>query len=292
MLIAKNITKKYLGRTILSNISISPKIGSITTLLGKNGAGKSTLLRILAGHESAELGSVTYKDTELSNPNFPFVHDIAFIHEQLNFDLPYSMNQFICNLKPHLPKWDQDLFQKMILDTKFDIYKLFNQCSRGQKMQFVLMMTLASNPKIILIDEITSVIDVFGRKYFLELLATYAKLGGTVVITTNIIDELEHFTDQIIILKDEELVLNNAINDLPQLFVKIRKGNNQDHAIFKHQLCIWGGTNSDKSVTYIVPKNIFEDLGSPEYLLDKRKTTLEDLFMYYFSVKKKHEIAS
>ena len=71
-------------------------------------------------------------------------------------------------------------------------------------MQIVLMIGLASSPEILLLDEITSVIDVHGRKYFLDLLSKFVSSGKTVVITTNIISELEFYTDNLIVLKTKK----------------------------------------------------------------------------------------
>ena len=84
----------------------------------------------------------------------------------------------------------------MNLNKQFDYY------SRGQKMQLILTAELCKTPKIILLDEITSVLDVYSRKFYLNLLKNYQQEGGTVFITSNVISEVEKYLDHIIIIKD------------------------------------------------------------------------------------------
>lgn len=257
--------------------------GKLTTLLGENGSGKSTLLNILSGYELPDEGSVTYDEVPLDNVNFPFKHDIFFVHEKLDYTLSITIKEYISILRKRVPNWNARLFRKMVKDRKIDLNNNFQNFSRGQKMQVALMIGLASAPKVLLLDEITSVIDVYGRKYFLDLLEKYVSQGNTVVITTNIINELEFYTDNLVVIKDRKVVLNKKVEDIPSQFIKIRNPGNMVHPVFSHENCVWSGVNSDKSISYIIPVGLYEDCKVPDELLDKRKSTLEDVFIYYFS---------
>jgi ABC-2 type transport system ATP-binding protein len=283
MLKIKNLRKSFFSNTILENINLEIEEGKLTTLLGENGCGKSTLLNILSGYELPDEGSVTYKDTSLDSINFSFKHDIFFVHEKINYTLSITVNEYITMLKSQIPNWNEVLFAKMVKDRKIDLNNNFQNFSRGQKMQVALMIGLASSPKILLLDEITSVIDVYGRKYFLDLLEKYVAQGNTVVITTNIINELEFYTDNLVVIKDKEIVLNKNVKDIPKQFIKIRNPGSSEHPIFTNEKCVWSNVNSDKSVSYIIPVDLYNKSEIPKELLDKRKSTLEDVFIYYFS---------
>lgn len=283
MIKVSKLTKKYDDKIIIDDVSFELELGKFITLLGQNGAGKSTFLRLMSGFELPDDGQVYYKNEELTSTNFSHVHDLCFVHENLNFKVPYIMSEFISIFKDSIPDWDQKFFDKMLSDRKIKLDKNFQEYSRGQKMQIGLMMALASNAKVLLLDEITSVIDVYGRKYFLDLLDQYVQKGNTVIITTNIISELEFYTQQLLILKDAKIQLNASIQDIPQLFLKLRMVNNEDHEIFHNDKCIWAGVNSDRSVSYVAPVELVTQYELPEHVFDKRSSTLEDIFIYYFT---------
>lgn len=283
MIKIKNLSKSFFGNKILDQISLQIEKGKLTTLLGENGCGKSTLLNILSGYELPDEGAVTYNNIPLDKINFPFVHDIFFVHEKIDYMLSMNINEYISLLKHSIPRWDEAFFKKMVKDRKINLNNNFQNLSRGQKMQVTLMIGLASGAKVLLLDEITSVIDVYGRKYFLDLLEKYVSAGNTVVITTNIINELEFYTDNLIVMKNKKIVLNKSITEIPNHFIKIRKTKDLDHEIFSHKDCVWAGVNSDKSISYIVPLRLSQELTIPDEVLDKRKSTLEDVFIYFFS---------
>lgn len=283
MIKVKKLTKKYDDKTIIDDVSFELELGKFITLLGQNGAGKSTFLRLLSGFELPDDGQIYYKSEELSSTSFSHVHDLCFVHENLNFKVPYIMSEFINIFKETIPGWNQEFFDQMLEDRKIQLDKNFQEYSRGQKMQIGLMMALASNAKVLLLDEITSVIDVYGRKYFLDLLDQYVEKGNTVIITTNIISELEFYTQQLLILKDAKIQLNASVKDIPQLFIKLRKLPQVEHEIFYDDKCIWAGVNSDRSVSYVAPVELVTQYELPEHMFDKRTSTLEDIFIYYFT---------
>jgi ABC-2 type transport system ATP-binding protein len=141
-------------------------------------------------------------------------------------------------------------------------------------------MSMGAN--LLLLDEITSVIDVHGRKFFLDELKKYVEKGNTVIISTNIINELEFYTDQLVIIKDEKIQLNIDVKDIEHDFIKVRKTKDSVDTLFDSQDLIWSGVNSDRSVSYIIPKQHLTG-EVDDSLKDKRGVTLEDIFVYYFS---------
>ena len=280
-----NVSKKFGESTIHQNINIEFSHGKLTTLLGANGSGKSTLLKMIAGTEKPTSGTVTLNNDDIFEDNFSKKNDFFFIHEQLEINVPMSMKDYIMIMKENMPLFDIDLFFKISKERKISLDKNFFEYSRGQKMQVTLALGIASNSPILLIDEVTSVIDVYGRKYFLDLLDRYVKKGKTVIITTNIINELEFYTDNLIILKDQKIVLDKPVDEIPSLFKKIRQPNDIQHPVFKDQNCVWAGVNSDRSISFIISNEDYNRYNIPNEFNDKRKSTLEDVFIYYFTNK-------
>jgi ABC-2 type transport system ATP-binding protein len=283
MMHAKNIFKSFSSNVVLEGIDLVIKEGKITTLVGENGSGKSTLLKILSGSILPDKGVVEYKDASVSDINFPYKHDICFIHEGIDLILPMNTHDYISRLKGRIPNWNDDFFYQMVLDRKIDLKKYFHEYSRGQKMQIMLMIALASAPKVLLIDEITSVIDTYGRKYYLDLIYKHVKKGNSAVFTTNIINELEFYTDQVVILKNKRKVFDQEIGGVSEFFVKIRITDHDVINFTNDREAVWAGVNSDRSTSYIVSQDFLAKHDISEELIDKRKSTLEDLFIYFFT---------
>jgi len=282
MLKVKNLSKKYNGQTVLDDISLNFEKGKFITLLGKNGSGKSTLMRLISGEELSNEGVVFYKDEDLSSMNFSKTGEIGFVHEKLDYISQDTIGDFIARISSLFVNWDQGYFEylckirKISLDNGFDMY------SRGQKMQIALMINMSMGASLLLLDEITSVIDVHGRKFFLDELKKFVEKGNTVIMTTNIINELEFYTDQLVIIKDEKIQLNLDVSELVHDFVKVRKIEGSTDPFFDSKDLIWSGVNSDRSISYIIPKQKL-DGDVDESLRDRRGVTLEDIFVYYFS---------
>lgn len=278
----KNVSKSYFKNKVLDDINLDIEAGKIITILGPNGVGKSTLLRILGGKEQADDGVVELNGENIQKFNFSQAGSFGFVDEKLEYNFPYSIKELAELLGATLSDWDQDYFDYLIEKRGIDSSKNYLQCSRGQKMQISLMIELAKKAKLLLLDEITSVIDVYGRKFLLDELNNFKNEGGTVLISTNIINELDFYTDQLIILKDSKVKLNEDIKEIDLKFIKLRFDKSSDHEVLNDPDCIWAGVNSDLTISYIIPKESSMKYSIPGGNIDRRKFTLEDIFIYFF----------
>ena len=199
-----NISKKYLFNEVLKSININLHPGKFYTLVGENGAGKSTIFKIIVGLEYPNTGTGMLLGEELTAVSAKNKHRIGIVSEQIELDGPLNMFDFFQFYSAFFPKWDQKLFKKIVRHQKLDLSKQFKKYSRGQKMQLVLIAELCKSPDILLIDEITSVLDVYGRQFYLNLFREYIeKKNGTIFLTTNIITEVSPFIDHIFVIKGQ-----------------------------------------------------------------------------------------
>lgn len=279
----KNIFKSYGKKKVLENVSFGIEEGTFTTLIGCNGAGKSTTLRLIAGVEATESGEVA---TLGGNPyEFSYAprSDMFFIHE--NYQLAFSMNllDMVAIYREVFPRWSNEIFNEVLKDRKFSIKKQFNDLSRGQKMQFMMMMALAARPKVMLLDEITAVIDIDGQRYFLDKLKEYTEYGGTVIITTNILSEMNDYTDHLILLQDTRLLVDASASDLKKKFIMLKK--TEDHQIFRDRRCVRLRKDHDGQELFLIPRPVVDE---DTYVL-KFKTDqpprLEDILVLHFRLK-------
>jgi ABC-2 type transport system ATP-binding protein len=282
----KNIFKSYEKNTVIEDVSFNVTEGSFTTLIGCNGAGKSTTLRVIAGVEAVEKGEVLLLDENPFAFEFAARPEIFFIHENYQMTFTVNLLEMVKIYRQVFPNWSNKVFNQILKDRKFSIKKQFSDLSRGQKMQFLLMMALAANPKIMLLDEITAVIDIDGQRYFLDKLKEYTEQGGTVVITTNILSELNDYTDQLILLQNSKLMVDSSAADLKKSFITLKK--TEDHLIFKHEQTARLRKDHDGTELYLIPRSLLDEDTSIERFKCEYPPRLEDILILHFRMKKEN----
>jgi ABC-type polar amino acid transport system ATPase subunit len=237
MLIAKNITKKFKNKVVLDGISLEIKPGTITSIIGPSGAGKTTLLRTLAMLELADSGEMLIDDKKYSFPikaldtnpwpNITIVFQSLFIWPHLtlreNILLPLGKNISDSN-KKHL----KELIDLFSMGEFIDRYP--NEVSLGQRQRTAIVRALILNPKYLLLDEITSSLDVEQIGIILSHLDTIKKQGVGIVIVTHLINFAKTVSDQVVFLENgkiiisgDKTILDNSANERLQQFTSLIK---------------------------------------------------------------------
>ena len=277
-----NINKHFNFDSVLKDVNVNMGAGQFCALLGPNGAGKSTLLNILGGLQYADSGTGHILDQPFSYDLGEVQSKIGMVSEHISFDLPCSVQEFVELYSKTFKQWDWDLFRQYVKCRDMDLSRPFYTYSRGQKMQIVLMATLSYRPKILLVDEITSVLDVHARKYFIEELNAFVKDGGLVVMTTNIVNELQFHATRAMIIYQGRILWDNSMEEASEHFIKLRQTKETiDHPMFSHPQCFWVGMNSDLSHSFLIPRTSLSEERPSKEIVDKRKITLEEVYMYF-----------
>lgn len=213
MLIAKNIIKRYQGVDILKGVDISIAPGKITALIGPSGAGKTTLLRALALLDLPDSGEILIDDekyifplngAEMKNP-WP---DVSIVFQQL-FLWPHLTIRENILLPLKVKNIDRDAELKKFIELFgmgdfIDNYP--NQASLGQRQRAAIVRALMLHPKYLLLDEITSSLDVEQVSIVLSHLNVVRDAGIGVLIVTHLINFAEQASDQIIFLDNGEIL--------------------------------------------------------------------------------------
>ena len=210
----ENISKRY-GRTVaLDDVSLKIPAGRLSALIGPNGSGKTTMLKILAGMSYPDSGEVRMYDyplKEVSSEDFAFQPEIDHLYNWMKirgclkfYDAQFSSFSYDKAL---------ELLEGMNLDPSDKISGL----SRGMKGRFKLVLSLARDVKLYILDEPLAGIDPGSRSYILETLnrefAT-AEENKTVILSTHEVVEAEKFFDYVIMLENGQLKLTGYADDL------------------------------------------------------------------------------
>ena len=226
MLSLKNVSKSIRNKRIVKDISFEVLLGQISGLLGPNGAGKTTTFYLIAGLIKSDSGEILLGDEDVSNipmhkrskkgikylPQEPSIFQNLTVYENLLGLAELSFS----NTK------DLDLFLEQSID-EFKLSKILSlkgrQLSGGQRRKVEIARTLASNPKIILLDEPFAGIDPIAIEEIKQVLVKLKNKNIGILITDHNVRESLEICDQAIVINDgkviaegnKELLINNEI---------------------------------------------------------------------------------
>ena len=275
--------KAYQKREILRGVSFDIHPGTFTTLLGANGSGKSTLLKMISGGEFPDKGEVLFRGVSAQSWEIPHKREMFYINENIQIESSLKTGKFVERFRELFPNWHEEFFQQMVKERRLNLEAYYHQYSRGQKMQFNLIIALAAKPEILLLDEITSVMDVYARRYFLGQLHRFCQAGRTVVMTTNIISELQYYTTDLLLLQQGRMKLHGKLADVKGGFVKLRFPHGSQHPLLSRTGLRWSGVNGDGSENFLLNKAVADELAIGPEFIDRREVTLEDIFIYHYA---------
>src|SRR3989344_6996620 len=205
MLAARNLIKKYHGKEVLKDIDIRVEPGKITSLIGPSGSGKTTLLRVLSMLELPDAGTITFNEDEYTFPMsaeniIPPWPRISVVFQQLFLWTHLTLRQNILlplgviKKSKHLDELIDFFQMKEFID------RYPNQASLGQRQRVALVRALVLNPEYLLLDEITSALDVEQVSAVLNYLQELKTKNVGILLVTHLLGFAKRASDQVVFL--------------------------------------------------------------------------------------------
>ncbi|WP_432361946.1 ABC transporter ATP-binding protein [Sporosarcina sp. UB5] len=202
-----NLQKAYGENIVLKGIDFKANAGEIIGVIGKNGAGKSTFLEILMTLKPYDNGIVTVLDKDLntlSNGQIEHIRkNISVVLQPTQFYKTMKVIELLKLFKAYY-KSTVDI-EHIIADFKLQPHrkKYFDKLSGGWKQIVSLAIAFLSDPKLLILDEPTTGLDPHMRNMLWTYITDYNKrTGGTVILTTHNMDEVELYCDKVMLLNE------------------------------------------------------------------------------------------
>ncbi|HLP85325.1 MAG TPA: ABC transporter ATP-binding protein [Phycisphaerales bacterium] len=212
----ERITKRFGSRIAVREVSLRLEPGTVTGLVGLNGAGKSTLLRMMMGLTAATSGRVLLRGVDVAREPIEARKGVAFVPDKPNA-FPWMRVREVMELCATLqPSWDIETARRLVQQYRLDGTQRVSKLSKGQGAKLSLLLALAQQPDVLVLDEPTDGLDPIARDEFLEevIRAVGERERLTILISSHALDELERIVDHVALMHDGGIVLHQDAEQL------------------------------------------------------------------------------
>jgi len=217
----KQLSKRYGDLKALDQVDLEIPVGRIVGLVGPNGAGKTTLLRAMTGELDYE-GQASVLGLEPRTQRAQLMLDTGIIHDISVLPSWMRVNELLHFMDQIHPRFDRKKAASFLAKTSIPQTKRIKTLSKGMKTQLHLAITLATETKLLILDEPTHGLDILFRKQlYSNVLEEYFDAEKTVLISTHQIEEVEHILSDVIFIDKGRILLHASIEELAEKFAQL-----------------------------------------------------------------------
>ncbi len=215
----EGLVKRFGAKTAVDQLSLRVPVGMLYGFLGVNGAGKTTTLRMISGLTRPDAGQIrvcgidAVADPRRAKQALAYIPDDPVLYGKLN---PMEHLEFVAalwNVDPAVARGRaQELLERLGLwDRRHEWIESY---SRGMKQKIALASALIHAPRLILLDEPLTGLDASAARLVKDILQEFLRGGGSVVLTTHILEVAERLAERIGIMSGGKLVAEGTMSEL------------------------------------------------------------------------------
>ena len=215
MITVESVTRKYGTFTAVDDVSFTARAGRVTGFLGPNGAGKSTTMRVIVGLTRATSGTATVSGrryVDLPNPGLEVgvLLDASAQHAGRTGREILTLAQRFMGL----PRHRVEEMLEIVGLTPNEASRRVRNYSLGMRQRLGIATALIGDPEVLILDEPANGLDPAGIRWMRDLLRGYADRGGTVLLSSHLLHEIEVIADDIVMIGNGRIVSQGTKNDL------------------------------------------------------------------------------
>ncbi|MEN9788771.1 MAG: hypothetical protein RLZZ473_835 [Pseudomonadota bacterium] len=219
---ARGLRKTYAkGVVALDGADFNVGAGRIVGLMGPNGAGKTTALKAILGLTpfEGEL-SVLGRDPRIARDQL--MNDVCFIADVAVLPKWLRVRNALDYVAGVHPRFDRAKAEDVLARTEVRRGSRIGELSKGMITQLHLALIMAIDARLLVLDEPTLGLDLLYRRTFYEaLLNDYFDHETTILVTTHQVEEVEHLLTDVLLINHGRIVLDSAVDQLPNRFVQL-----------------------------------------------------------------------
>lgn len=259
---AVKVTKKYKGSSsfAIKNISLEIEPGRIFTLLGRNGAGKTTFVRICATQLLPTSGIIKIFEDDLIKDTEKIRNYISIVPQEgrpLRALTPWDHVYYWLRIRGVNKNESSTRATKVLQE--FELYDVRNRLamylSGGMKQKILVAMAMATDSKLLFLDEPTIGLDPVSRRQIWKAIKEKKESGTTILLTTHYMDEAEQLSDDIVIIDKGVIISQGTLSDIRKnikenIKIEISKSGVDSEVLKSYGTVIDSGTDILKLFTF------------------------------------------
>ncbi len=213
----ERLSKQFKNRIAVENVNAELTEG-IYGFLGANGAGKTTLMQMICGIVAPTSGEVKVNGKNNVEMGEEFRSLLGYLPQEFGYTPGFTAEDFmlyIASVKGLDPRYAKRRTRELmrLVNLEEDMKRKIRTFSGGMKRRLGIAQALLNDPKILILDEPTAGLDPKERAYFRNVTAEMAK-DKIIVISTHIVSDIEYISDQVIIMKKGQFILQGTTEEL------------------------------------------------------------------------------
>ena len=211
--------RKHFGRPAVDGLDLTVHRGEFYALLGPNGAGKTTTLRLVTGLLAPDAGAIEVLGIDMAaapavaKAKLAYLPDEPMLYGKLK---PFEYLEFVAGLWGVTAKDAEPRARELLdwLDLSQHAHELTEGFSRGMKQKLALAGALIHDPELLILDEPLTGLDAAAARQVKDLLLAHVAKGGTVILTTHILEVAERLAHRIGIIREGRLIAEGTLDEL------------------------------------------------------------------------------
>ena len=215
MITVESLTRRYAGFTAVDNVSFTALPGRVTGFLGPNGAGKSTTMRIMVGLTAATAGTATINGKRFGDlPNAGLEVGVLLDASAQHAGRTGREILTIAADTMGLPRRRVDEMLELVSLTPSEAKRRVRNYSLGMRQRLGIGTALLGDPRVLILDEPANGLDPGGIHWMRGLLRRFADRGGSVLLSSHLLHEVEVIADELVIIGGGRIVAQGAKTEM------------------------------------------------------------------------------
>ena len=207
----KNLTKTFGSTTALANINLDIEEGHIIGLLGPNGSGKTTLIKIMNGLLTPTAGEIYVKEFPVGVASKKI---ISYLPDHTYLGGSMRVNEIIAFFKDFYEDFEEERAYDMLEKLNINPKQKLKTMSKGTKEKVQLILVMSRRADLYVLDEPIAGVDPAARDYILNTIITNYDEHASILISTHLIADIENILDQVIYIKNGQIVRNSSVESI------------------------------------------------------------------------------
>lgn len=207
----KELTKTYGKKTALNRVSLEIESGHIIGLLGPNGSGKTTFIKLLNGLLTPTSGELYVKQLPVGIESKKI---ISYLPDQSYLNMNHTVQEVLDYFGAFYADFDGERALRMLDSLHISPKDRLKSMSKGTKEKVQLILVMSRRAELYVLDEPIAGVDPAARDYILQTILSNYEPEASILISTHLISDVETILDQVIFIREGEICLQAAVDDI------------------------------------------------------------------------------